>query len=84
MRVLRALLDAYPGSLTGTDLMKQIGDGFGTLYRLLARFERAGWIRGKWEVVDPAGVCQRYYTLAGVGIAKARECLADFAPVIDV
>jgi DNA-binding PadR family transcriptional regulator len=71
--------------MTGTDLMERIGVGSGTLYPLLARFERAGWIRGKWEAVNPAGVDRprrRHYALAGAGIAKARECFAHFAPVM--
>jgi DNA-binding PadR family transcriptional regulator len=64
--------------------MDQIGVSSGTLYPLLARFERAGWLRGKWEVVDPAEVGRprrRYYTLAGVGVTRARECLAEFLPL---
>jgi PadR family transcriptional regulator PadR len=52
----------------------------GTLYPLLARLERAGWLESRWEDVDPhqAGrPRRRLYLLTGEGANCAREVLDE-------
>jgi PadR family transcriptional regulator, regulatory protein PadR len=45
----------------------------GTLYPLLARLRRAGWVATTWQE-SPAGPPRRYYELTGRG----KEALAHF------
>jgi PadR family transcriptional regulator, regulatory protein PadR len=45
----------------------------GTLYPLLARLRRAGWVATTWQE-SPAGPPRRYYELTGQG----KEALAHF------
>lgn len=46
----------------------------GTLYPLLARLRKAGWVDTSWQESD-AGPPRRYYVIT----ASGREALADFA-----
>ncbi|MEU7003157.1 helix-turn-helix domain-containing protein [Nonomuraea sp. NPDC046570] len=50
----------------------------GTVYPLLARLERQGWIKGQWDVAEEArkGPRRRYYRLTGEGAASAERALA--------
>src|ERR1022692_4150405 len=52
-RVLRLFLDEPDASHYGLELMKATGFRSGTLYPVLARLERAGWIRSQREDIDP-------------------------------
>jgi len=81
--VLRVFLDAYPGRLTGSELMDALKVASGTLYPILARFEAAKWLSSKWEKGDPAELGRprrRYYQLTALGATKARECMEFIMP----
>ena len=66
--------------LYGFDLVRRISevDGMviseGTIYPLLSRLRRQGWVTTRW-VESEAGPPRRYYGLTGVG----RQALEDFA-----
>src|SRR5439155_1517190 len=54
LKVVSALL-AEPGvERYGMQLMQETGLASGTLYPILVRLERAGWVAARWEDVDPA------------------------------
>jgi PadR family transcriptional regulator PadR len=80
LRVLAYFL-AHPAVPTsGAEIAKATGTGSGTLYPLLARLERVGWLTSEWEAVDPheAGrPRRRLYRLTGLGQRRAQQSLSD-------
>lgn len=78
--VLETLMDA--NSLAGADIGKATKLKSGTLYPLLLRLERAGWLSSEWEAGDPRELGRprrRFYRVTGVGAAHAREAARDHA-----
>ncbi|MBB4690352.1 PadR family transcriptional regulator [Paractinoplanes abujensis] len=79
LRVLAGLL-AEPGAQRyGLELMQQSGLPSGTLYPILARLERAGWVESRWEEIDPVAEgrpSRRYYRLTADGVVAARREVA--------
>ena len=74
LKVLAALLADPAAEHYGLRLMQQTGLPSGTLYPILVRLERAGWVRSRWEQVDPAvegRPTRRYYRLTAEGAAEA-------------
>jgi DNA-binding PadR family transcriptional regulator len=69
LKVLDALANASQESeMFGLRICKQAGLGSGTVYPVLDRLERAGWIEGEWEDEQPAGrPKRRRYTMTRVG-----------------
>lgn len=78
-RVLAALLEDPASDRYGLDLMKATGMPSGTLYPILARLRKAGWVGAEWETPDPdaARPARRYYRLTPDGVAAARQGVAD-------
>jgi DNA-binding PadR family transcriptional regulator len=74
LKVLAALLADPASEHYGLQLMQQTGLPSGTLYPILVRLERAGWVQSRWEQVDPAAEgrpTRRYYRLTAEGAAEA-------------
>ncbi|MEU4496978.1 PadR family transcriptional regulator [Streptomyces sp. NPDC023998] len=66
----------------GLELMRDTGLSSGTLYPLLIRLERAGWLASAPEDVDPhkeGRPRRRIFTITPEGIRAARTSLADLA-----
>jgi|SRR4051794_10041260 PadR family transcriptional regulator PadR len=86
--VLRSLLEAareHPArEVYGLELCEQLGLGFGTVYRILARLHNAGWVNRRAEGTG-AGAANRaariYYWLTEEGADSARQALAEAAAV---
>ncbi len=77
--VLAALLEDPAADRYGLDLMRATGQPSGTLYPILVRLHRAGWIESRWEDVDASEAgrpARRYYRLTPDGAAAARTHLA--------
>ncbi|WP_344504256.1 PadR family transcriptional regulator [Dactylosporangium maewongense] len=73
----------------GLDLMRATGHPSGTLYPILLRLQRAGWVDAHWEDIDPVAVgrpARRYYRLTPDGVVAARTAVAELyarlAPVV--
>jgi PadR family transcriptional regulator PadR len=80
LRVMRIFLEHPREGFAGSDIWKKTGILSGTLYPILMRLERAGWLDGEWEVLDPheAGrPRKRLYRLTGLGYNKTRSALAE-------
>lgn len=78
-RVLRVLLAEPDDWRYGLQLCAETGLRPGTMYPIVARLERVGWVESSWE--DP-GVHvaarrprRRYYRLTGNGAEEARVAL---------
>lgn len=80
LRVLRVLLDDVTSGHYGLELSKAAGLPSGTIYPILARLEKHGWLQGTWESIDPVQEGRpprRYYTLTGEGARDARAAIED-------
>ncbi len=79
LKVVAAFLADPTSERYGLDLMRDTGLPSGTLYPILVRLERAGWVESRWEAVDPVAQgrpTRRYYRLTADGTAAARHELA--------
>lgn len=78
--VLRTLLDEPSKERYGLELCELVGLPSGTIYPILARLERVGWVDSAWE--DPAAheaagrPRRRFYRLNPDGAEQARAALA--------
>jgi DNA-binding PadR family transcriptional regulator len=80
--VLLALLDEPDRERYGLELSELAGLATGTIHPILARLEQAGWLRSRWEQIDPAKrgrPRRRYYRLDPNSIAYVRAAVARAA-----
>jgi PadR family transcriptional regulator, regulatory protein PadR len=80
LKLLRFLLQDLRQGRSGAEIVRATGVGSGTLYPSLARLERAGWLKGEWEAIDPSAEGRprrRFYTLTGLGQQNALAALSD-------
>lgn len=78
-RVLRIFLEDPATPRYGLELMRETGLPSGSLYPVLARLERIGWVRSQREQIDPVAEGRpqrRYYELTADGLSSARYELA--------
>lgn len=78
-RVLAAFLQEPDAERYGLALMRATGHPSGTLYPILVRLQRAGWVSARWEDADPVEQgrpARRYYRLTPHGVIEARRELA--------
>ena len=78
--VLSILLESS-APVFGLEIMKRSGRPSGTIYPILDRLERQGWIASEWEEhTDTQLRRRRVYTFTPEGAAAAREVVAAAAP----
>jgi DNA-binding PadR family transcriptional regulator len=80
LKVLAALLTDPAAERYGLQLMQATGLPSGTLYPILVRLERAGWVHSRWEQADPVAEgrpSRRYYQLTEAGATEARGEVAQ-------
>lgn len=77
--VLKIFLEDTAQPRYGFELMRRTGQPSGTLYPILAKLERARWLTGGKEDIDP-GVegrpARRFYRISGAAATVARGELA--------
>jgi DNA-binding PadR family transcriptional regulator len=79
LKVVAALLADPAAERYGLQLMQATHLPSGTLYPILVRLERAGWVESRWEQTDPAAEgrpTRRYYRLTADGAVEARREVA--------
>jgi DNA-binding PadR family transcriptional regulator len=70
--LLSALLVAQDAWHYGYDLSKATGLKSGTLYPILMRLERQGWLEARWEAAATSGKPARHlYRLTPLGASEA-------------
>jgi DNA-binding PadR family transcriptional regulator len=80
LKVLRFLLDRPRQARSGAEIAKATGVLSGTLYPMLIRMEKSGWLKSRWEEVDPSKVGRprrRFYELTTVGQTEAVKALEE-------
>ncbi|HEY1488749.1 MAG TPA: PadR family transcriptional regulator [Micromonosporaceae bacterium] len=79
LKVMSALLADTEADRYGLDMIGDTGLASGTLYPILVRLERAGWVASHWEDIDPIAAgrpARRYYRLTPTGVVGARREIA--------
>jgi PadR family transcriptional regulator, regulatory protein PadR len=81
LAVLSALLSRSQSWHYGYDLLKETGLKSGTLYPILARLQRGGWLQQRWERSSAPGRPPRHmYRLSRKGKGAAREYCGGMKP----
>lgn len=78
-RVLAVFLSDPTQHRYGLELMAEADLASGTLYPILNRLQRAGWVDAEWEDIDPVSAgrpARRYYRLTAEGVPRAQAALA--------
>lgn len=79
LTVAAALLDSPDGRHYGYALWQATGVKPGGLYPMLARFEREGLLRSRWQATESLPASQslprRYYTLTDAGRTELRALM---------
>jgi DNA-binding PadR family transcriptional regulator len=70
--VLAVLLDS-DRPRWGLEIIKATGRPSGTVYPMLDRLERAGWVESSWDDQDRKGARRRLYVLTHDGAVAARR-----------
>ncbi|HKW66037.1 MAG TPA: helix-turn-helix transcriptional regulator [Terriglobales bacterium] len=74
LAVLSVFLRRGPAWRYGYDLLKQTGLKSGTLYPILARLQRSGWLEQRWEKSPAVGRPPRHlYRLSRIGRVAVRK-----------
>ena len=85
LRVVRAMLADPSAQRYGLELTRETGVQAGTLYPILTRLEKAGWLEGGWEAIDEKLLgrrARRYYKLTALGLREARRALTREGMVV--
>lgn len=80
LSVLNVLVGDPAAERYGLELTKLAGLKPGTIYPILDRLLKLGWLQRRWEEVDPAAEGRprrRLYRLTGVGASSARWALDE-------
>ena len=83
LKVLGALLSSGRVELSGADISRATKLASGTLYPILFRLERAGWLESRWEEDDPKTLGRprrRFYQVTALGARNARAAVKDLEP----
>jgi PadR family transcriptional regulator, regulatory protein PadR len=80
LKVLGALLLPGHEELSGADISRATKLASGTLYPILFRLERIGWLESRWEDGEPKALGRprrRLYRVTELGAQSARAALKD-------
>ena len=80
--VVKVFLADPQRSRYGFELMQATGQPSGSLYPILARLEKAGWLTGGREDIDPSAEgrpARRFYRISGAAVSVARIQLAELS-----
>lgn len=76
--VLRAMIADPTTEMYGLQIGQAAELASGTIHPILARLERCGWVKSRWEDTDPKRAGRprrRYYQLTPDGVAYAARAL---------
>jgi PadR family transcriptional regulator PadR len=80
LAVLQVLANAPLEEHYGLEICQAAGLAGGTIYPILARLERAGWLTSAWEEIDESAEGRRrrrFYRLTPTGIERTRHAFEE-------
>jgi PadR family transcriptional regulator, regulatory protein PadR len=80
LRVLGALMSCPGDELSGAQIGRTTKLATGTLYPILSRLERAGWVESRWEDGDPhilGRPRRRFYLITALGAKNATAAVNE-------
>jgi len=80
LQVLGHLISNAQDGQAGSDISKSTGLASGTLYPILARFEKCGWLLSEWEALDPVAAGRprkRLYRLTANGLSQSKKAFSN-------
>jgi PadR family transcriptional regulator, regulatory protein PadR len=83
LKVLREFLIRPTGGLSGAEIARSTGLPSGTLYPILFRLEKSGWLSSHWEEVIPSEVKRprrRLYQITALGQSASRSAFREHLP----
>lgn len=81
VNVIKAIMSRPGQGVSGAEISKDTGLASGSLYPILMRLEKAGWLSSEWEAGDPAKLRRprrRFYRVTALGqreVNAVREAL---------
>ena len=84
LKVLGVVLSSGQHALSGAEIGNATKLASGTLYPILFRLEKAGWLESRWEDGDPKLLGRprrRFYQVTALGARAARGAFRDIAVV---
>lgn len=76
--VLRLFIAVAPESLDGATIRRTTGIKAGTIYPMLSRLEKIGWLKSTWEDIDPSKVGRprrKEYAMTTEGLSGGTEMI---------
>jgi len=83
LKVLGELMSSALLGMSGADISRTTGIPSGTLYPILIRLEKAGWLSSEWEAGDPSTLGRprkRLYKMTTLGTRAAKSAFDDLVP----
>jgi len=84
LKVLGAIISSGHLELAGADVGRETKLRSGTLYPILYRLERAGWLSSRWETEEPEHLGRprrRLYQVTATGARKAQAAMSEIGSV---
>jgi DNA-binding PadR family transcriptional regulator len=84
LKVLDAVIRGG-GKASGSTIAADTRLSSGTLYPILLRLERAGWLASEWEIDQPQSLGRprrRFYGVTAKGAAHARSAAQELQPSV--
>ena len=81
LRVLHFLLQNPSETNCGASLIKNLCTSSGTIYPILLRLEKDGFVKSAWETEDPSVLGRprrRLYKITGTGAKVTQDALSEF------
>jgi DNA-binding MarR family transcriptional regulator len=83
LKIIGQLITAAPGGVSGAEISRSAKIPSGTLYPVLFRLERAGWLESEWEDGNPSEMGRprrRLYRLTSLGRQEGRRAFEELIP----
>jgi PadR family transcriptional regulator, regulatory protein PadR len=83
LKVLSSIMAAGRAEMSGSQIAVETGLASGSLYPILLRLERCGFLKSRWEKINPSEEGRprrRLYKMTTAGAALTRSSLSELLP----
>lgn len=85
LKVLKQFFLRPAKEISGAEIIRSTGIASGTLYPILFRLEKHGWVKSHWEETNPSQVGRprrRLYQLTPLGETASRSAFREHIPAM--